>query len=116
MLERNVRQTLVLSISDVHVLHSFQPKKDKILSKHEFSGNKPAPPINDNEPGPSGGDGRGRVRGGRGRGGRGERGGGGGGVSARDRAWKDKNKARQANHNRKRGHDKKMARVAPPAG
>jgi len=95
------------------------PKKDKILLKHEFSGN-----ISVNNAGPSsaghdgarssneqrGGRGRGRGSGGRGRG-RGGRGGGqGGGDDARERAWKDKHKARQANHNRKRGHDRKMAR------
>ncbi|KLO09861.1 hypothetical protein SCHPADRAFT_943333 [Schizopora paradoxa] len=98
------------------------PKKDKILQKHEFAGNRP---LEQEASGSgSGGQGsssdapRGRGRGGfrgRGRGGRGgNRGGGGGGggsnPEARERAWKDKNKARQANHNRRRGHDKKMAR------
>ncbi|KAF8591311.1 hypothetical protein K439DRAFT_1380796 [Ramaria rubella] len=98
------------------------PKKDKILQKHEFSGNISLA-LNRNilEPGPSGashtspqrgrgGDGRGRGRGNsRGRG-------GGAGDTARGRAWKDKNKARSANHNRKRGHDKKMTRgEGPPA-
>ncbi|KAJ7576937.1 hypothetical protein C8J56DRAFT_971987 [Mycena floridula] len=80
------------------------PHKDKILQKHEFSGNQPGLAV----PGPSerGGSGRGR---GRGRGGR-------GGGTGQDRAWKDKNKASRGNHSRKRGHDKKMARVAgPPA-
>ncbi|KAL6307810.1 hypothetical protein BKA93DRAFT_727147 [Sparassis latifolia] len=111
------------------------PKKDKILAKHEFSGNRPGTPVS----GPSrpssrgGGDrgGRGRGDGGRGRGGRGRGGtqdhgpGGGGGEgssgrggdrgSTRDRTWKDKNKASRGNHNRKRGHDKKMARGGGPS-
>ncbi|EIW78400.1 hypothetical protein CONPUDRAFT_167419 [Coniophora puteana RWD-64-598 SS2] len=101
------------------------PKKDKILAKHEFSGNKPEP-IASSAPGPStsqqsGGRGRGGHvnRGGRGRGGAGIGGGSGrgGGPSSsgdgtgRDRAWKDKNKASRGNHNRKRGHDKKMAKA-----
>jgi len=89
------------------------PRKDKVLQKHEFSGNQA--PIAQSSAGPSGND---RGRGGRGRGGRGGgggrgrgggRGGGGGGDDARERAWKDKNKASRGNHNRKRGHDKKMA-------
>ncbi|KAI0659726.1 hypothetical protein C8Q70DRAFT_1053569 [Cubamyces menziesii] len=106
-------------------------KKEKMLAKYEFTGNKPLPPPS--EAGPSGsrggggggqrGRGGGRGRGGRGRGGgRGGGGGGGGGGadggeggSARDRAWKDKNKASRANHNRKRGHDKKMARAGGPS-
>ncbi|KAG8678820.1 hypothetical protein FRC09_019513, partial [Ceratobasidium sp. 395] len=92
-------------------------RQAKIREKHEFKGNQPtiAPTQWD---APRGGCGRG---GGRGRGGRGGgRGGaqnssGGGegssaGDSTRDRAYKDKNKARQGNHDRKRGHDKKMAR------
>ncbi|EJC98289.1 uncharacterized protein FOMMEDRAFT_114485 [Fomitiporia mediterranea MF3/22] len=95
------------------------PKKDKILQKHEFAGNKKGliPGSSSGQTGGSsrGGRGRGRGRGGPGRGrGRGGRGGGesakGDGGDARERAWKDKNKARQANHNRKRGHDRKMAR------
>ncbi|KAF9813567.1 hypothetical protein IEO21_05499 [Rhodonia placenta] len=96
------------------------PNKDKVLAKHEFSGNKPL------QPGPSSGPshltnrgrGRGHGRGGRGRGsGRGGSSGGGGGEgsNASDRAWKDKNKASRANHNRKRGHDKKMARAGGPS-
>ncbi|KAG7448785.1 uncharacterized protein BT62DRAFT_979672 [Guyanagaster necrorhizus] len=82
------------------------PKKDKILQKHEFSGNQPmAGPLQSNRGGgPSRGAGRGR-------------GGGGGGdeQQSRDRAWKDKNKASRGNHNRKRGHDKKMARGGGPS-
>jgi len=58
--------------------------------------------------------GRGRGRGGRGRGGRG--GGNGGDTTARDRAWKDKNKTHRGNHDRKRGHDKKMARAGGSSG
>ncbi|KAI0355904.1 hypothetical protein OH77DRAFT_1401732 [Trametes cingulata] len=104
-------------------------KKERMLAKHEFSGNRPlSQPL---EPSTSSGSrgggpnqggrgrGRGRGRGGRG-GGRGGGGGGGGdgggdGGAARDRAWKDKNKASRANHNRKRGHDKKMARAGGPS-
>ncbi|KAI0760456.1 hypothetical protein C8Q74DRAFT_1208567 [Fomes fomentarius] len=113
-------------------------KKERMFAKHEFTGNKPlnAPIAESSQSGargdggaggggrgPSRGRGRGRGRGGGGRGrggGRGgsqhEGGGGGGGSSdaARDRAWKDKDKARRANHDRKRGHDKKMARVGGP--
>ncbi|KAI0631281.1 hypothetical protein C8Q77DRAFT_1219404 [Trametes polyzona] len=98
-------------------------KKERMLAKHEFSGNKPlAPPPDGGQAGSSSrggasgsqgqrGRGRGRGRGGRGRGG----GGGGGGGESSDRAWKDKNKASRANHNRKRGHDKKMARAGGPS-
>ncbi|KAI0641559.1 hypothetical protein C8Q79DRAFT_1098523 [Trametes meyenii] len=95
-------------------------KKERILAKHEFTGNTPlAPPIDGGQPGPrsrGGGQGQGhRGRGrGRGRGGRG-RGGSGGGGDARERAWKDKNKASRANHDRKRGHDKKMAKMGGPS-
>lgn len=109
--------------------------KDKVLQKHEFSGNKPlAGPVSsgpnsrsrtpDLQPargrggGERGGRGRGRGQGrGRGRGaGTGEGGsgsdrGGGGGDKAHDHAWKGKNKARQANHDRKRGHEKKMSKA-----
>ncbi|KZV93013.1 hypothetical protein EXIGLDRAFT_717666, partial [Exidia glandulosa HHB12029] len=93
------------------------PQKDKILAKHEFRGNRPDPEDEDEEsseegdgaPGQSGsrGRGRGRGRGGRGRGGAG-RGGAGGGDTARDRAHKNKHK----NDQRKRGHDRKMAKAA----
>ncbi|KAH9927253.1 uncharacterized protein B0H18DRAFT_1084775 [Fomitopsis serialis] len=98
------------------------PNKDKTLAKHEFTGNRPLPSSSSHEAHRGGSRGRGRGRGGRGRGGGGGRGGGEGGGggggqgdSARGRAWKDKNKASRANHNRKRGHDKKMARVAGPS-
>ncbi|KAJ7037885.1 hypothetical protein C8F04DRAFT_1090551 [Mycena alexandri] len=100
------------------------PKKDKILQKHEFAGNQ-----NQIMPEAQGGSssrgdshrGGGRGRGGRGSGrgnGRGRGGGGGAGgddATARERAWKDKSKASRANHNRKRGHDKKMARAGGPS-
>jgi hypothetical protein len=33
---------------------------------------------------------------------------------ARDKAYKDKNKARFGNHNRKANRDKKIAKTAPP--
>ncbi|OJA17670.1 hypothetical protein AZE42_03005 [Rhizopogon vesiculosus] len=95
------------------------PNKDKILQKHEFSGNRTvdfSATGNAGGSGPSsrGGD-RGRGRGGRGAGrGRGRGRGTGDGGDAKERAWKDKNKASRGNHNRKRGHDKKMARGGPP--
>lgn len=113
-------------------------RKEKMLQRHEFSGNKPlAGPI----AGPSGGSssqtrggrgggrgrggggggggsgrgggggrGRGRGRGGHG-GGEGGGGGGGDGGSARDRAYKD----RRGNQKRKAGHDKKMAKLGGPS-
>ncbi|KAJ7064875.1 hypothetical protein C8F01DRAFT_778110 [Mycena amicta] len=90
------------------------PKKDAILQKHEFAGNQ-TPIV------ASTSDGHTQRGGYRGRGGRGGgRGGAGGnpsgsGESARDRAWKDKNKASRGNHHRKRGHDKKMARAGGPS-
>ncbi|KAG9104488.1 hypothetical protein FRC06_001869 [Ceratobasidium sp. 370] len=94
-------------------------RQAKIREKHEFKGNQPTLTPAPQWDAPRGGRGRGgRGRGGRGGGGRGggQGGGGegsssgGGGDPARDRAYKDKNKARQGNHDRKRGHDKKMAR------
>ncbi|KZT70368.1 hypothetical protein DAEQUDRAFT_668047 [Daedalea quercina L-15889] len=96
------------------------PNKDRILAKHEFTGNQPLASSSSQEPHRGGPRGRGRGRGGRGRGGGGGRGGGRGGGggqgdSTRDRAWKDKNKASRGNHNRKRGHDKKMARAGGPS-
>ncbi|PVG01387.1 hypothetical protein CPB86DRAFT_699467 [Serendipita vermifera] len=108
------------------------PHKDKILQKHEFKGNRREEPSDsEDESGEeeeenanthgrgqssrarSGG--RGRGGGGRGGGGRGRgRGGGGQGEGSsndvhRERAWKERNKG----HDRRRGHDKKMARGAP---
>ncbi|KIL00313.1 hypothetical protein PAXRUDRAFT_130135 [Paxillus rubicundulus Ve08.2h10] len=104
------------------------PKKDRVLQKHEFSGNKieEVPILGSSSSQPAGGQrGRGRGRGsggrGKGKGGRGGSGSGGSGDNAnavvRDRAFKDKHKASAGNHNRKRGHDKKMARAgaAPSA-
>ncbi|RXW22893.1 hypothetical protein EST38_g2941 [Candolleomyces aberdarensis] len=105
-------------------------KKDKLLQKHEFRGNRSASPAPQaNIPGPSnhhgdgqrGGRGGGRGRGGGGGGGRGRGGGGRGGNQAGgsgrggDRAYKDRNKSSHANHDRKRGHDKKMARAGGPS-
>ncbi|KAJ7204754.1 hypothetical protein GGX14DRAFT_522958 [Mycena pura] len=98
------------------------PSKDKILQKHEFSGNRntsghevsTSEVRGDSQRGSGGGRGRGRG----GRGGRGRGGGDAGGSAhetARERAWKDKSKASHANHNRKRGHDKKMARAGGPS-
>ncbi|EGO03824.1 hypothetical protein SERLA73DRAFT_158302 [Serpula lacrymans var. lacrymans S7.3] len=91
------------------------PKKDAILQKHEFAGNR-AMPIADysrggnvasaargGRPGRGGSRGRGRGTGGSS--------GGGADINTRDRAWKDKNKASRGNHNRKRNHDKKMVRA-----
>lgn len=63
-----------------------------------------------------GGGGRGGGGGGRGRGGRGgggggaAGGGGGGGDSTKDRARKEQNKSSRANHSRREGHARKMAR------
>ncbi|KAM5533798.1 hypothetical protein V8D89_012573 [Ganoderma adspersum] len=98
-------------------------RKEKMLAKHEFTGNKPtlnARVAEASQPASRGGGshgprGSGRGRGGGGRGGGGGGGGGGGDDTARDRAWKDKNKARRGNHDRKRGHDKKMAKVGGPS-
>lgn len=124
MLERDV--SLHISLSDgmllTYKLQCFQPKKDKRLQKHEFSGNHnqfpPASVPSSSAHGGSrgrgggrgGGGGGGGARGSRGRGGAGGGSGGADGDSTRERAWKDKNKASRGNHNRKRGHDKKMAR------
>lgn len=94
------------------------PNKDKILQKHEFSGNRLVDlSMTGNASGSGsssrGGD-HGRGRGGRGAGrGRGRGRGSGDGGDTRERALKDKNKASRGNHNRKRGHDKKMAKVGP---
>ena len=92
-------------------LANFQPvQKKKMLQKHAFSGNEKGLEIHPAV------ENRGRGRGTRPRGGRGQGGRGGAGTgedSARERAWKDKNKASRGNHNRKRGHDKKMARAGP---
>jgi len=85
-------------------------RKERVLRKHEWSGNKPGPVVQQSEGSSSRGNrGRGRGRGGgQGRG----RGGAGGPDTARERAWKEKNK----NRARKGGHDKKMARAGagPP--
>ncbi|KAF8552076.1 hypothetical protein OG21DRAFT_193376 [Imleria badia] len=100
------------------------PKKERILQKHEFSGNRIVNiPIAGGTGDQVGGGQRGgaRGRGGRGRG-RGRGGGGSGGRSgageknedvARERAFKEKHKS----SNRKRGHDKKMGKagVGPSA-
>lgn len=118
MLERNVcchylRDWLVLIL-----LTRVQPNKNKILQKHEFSGNKLVDfSMTGNASGSGsssrGGD-HGRGRGGRGAGrGRGRGRGSGDGGDARERASKDKNKASRGNHNRKRGHDRKMAKAGP---
>ena len=106
---------LIFSCAVTEVPHSIQPNKDKILRKHEFAGNQPIATLPSSSSHRDDGRGRGRGggRGGRGRGGRG--GGQGGDGSARERAWKDKNKANRGNHNRKRGHDKKMARGGGPS-
>ncbi|KAJ3972924.1 hypothetical protein EV361DRAFT_903013 [Lentinula raphanica] len=88
-------------------------RKEKIMKKHEWAGNKHSTTIEHPEVSSSrGGRGRGRGRGGdRGRGdsvshGRGRDRGGGGPSSAQERARKERNK----NQVRKRGHDKKVAR------
>ena len=95
-------------------------RKEKMMEKHAFTGNEKGLEVRSGGDGDHRGRGRGGFRGGRGRGGSSGRGGGGrgGGGSgggadgnAKERAWKDKNKASRGNHNRKRGHDKKMARA-----
>ena len=113
MLERNVsddpvsliKQDLILFLLRIYY---FQPaQKEKMLQKHAFSGNEKGLEV------PSGVS-KGRGRGSPGGRGRGARGGAGiGGDAAGERVWKDKNKASRGNHNRKRGHDKKMARAGP---
>ncbi|KAI9507605.1 hypothetical protein F5148DRAFT_1203796 [Russula earlei] len=132
-------------IEGFRIMLDRDPKlKEKTLARHEFAGNKPfQTPLSgqnsrsrsgtpDAQPargrGESGSGRRGQVRGhsrghGRGRGRGGTRGsetvGGGGsadGGDARSHAWKAKNKARQANHDRKRGHDRKMRRAGGPSG
>jgi len=137
MLERNVSPCLSTTrqqMSKIVTIQSrftdhlslSQPRKDRILAKHEFAGNKPlAPPAASREN--TAGKGRGQPgqtqrephRGGRGgsssRGGGSGRGRGGSSNDsnvARDRARKDK----AGNQQRRRGHDKKMARggAAPP--
>ncbi|KAJ2927152.1 hypothetical protein H1R20_g9925, partial [Candolleomyces eurysporus] len=120
------------------ILERDPKKKDRLLRKHEFKGNRSASPgPQANIPGPSnhqshrgdgqrGGRGGGRGRGGGGGGGGGGRGRGGGGGGrggnqaggsggGGDRAYKDRNKSSHANHDRKRGHDKKMARAGGPS-
>lgn len=134
MLERNVSIDLT-RVSDfvLVVVTALQPQKDRILAKHEFSGNTRGPLSISEAPPRGGGDrggrggrrGGGRARGGRGRGGGthdneggGSHGGpsaGGDGGSSRGRAWKDRNKASRGNHDRKRGHDKKLARAGGPS-
>lgn len=94
------------------------PNKDKILQKHEFSGNRLVDLSTTGNASGSGSSSRGgdhgRGRGARGAGrGRGRGRGSGDGGDARERASKDKNKASRGNHNRKRGHDKKMAKAGP---
>ncbi|KAG2139452.1 hypothetical protein BD769DRAFT_1431808 [Suillus cothurnatus] len=94
------------------------PNKDKILQKHEFSGNIPVDMSTTGNASGSGSSSRGgdhgRGRGGRGGGrGRGRGRGSGDGGDTRERASKDRNKASRGNHNRKRGHDKKMAKAGP---
>lgn len=92
----------------------YQPKKDRILQKHEFSGNRTLniPTIEKmrDEParGPRGGGrSRGRARGrGRGRGGESRPGEKHDEVS-RERAFKERHKSSY----RKRGHDKKMTKA-----
>lgn len=88
----------------------WQPRKDKILGKHAFSGNKNGQPLEEGEgltqvtpdssqPQQAGGSNRGGRGGGRGGGGGGDRGRGksDGGRAAHDR--------------RQRGNDRKMAKV-----
>ena len=130
MLERNVRLFINFS-SQPLIATTPQPNKEKILQKHEFAGNQRGQILPDAlTPGPSmqhgghrggrgsrgRGGGRGRGRGsGPSSGKEGGEGGRGDNGSARGRAWKDKNKASHGNHNRKRDHDKKMAKAGGPS-
>ncbi len=82
-----------------------------MLERHEFSGNVPLLVSEENvgDSGPRSNSSRGRgLHKGPGR--RREGGGQGEGNTARDRARKD----RAGNQQRRRGHDKKVARSAPP--
>lgn len=102
MLERNVRLSSP-RLGGLELIKQ-QPKKDKILQKHEFArefaGNKVEAEVGGGGPPREGQQQQGRGRGGRGgRGdGRGGRGRGDGGRAAHDR--------------RQRGNDRKMAKVA----
>ncbi|KAH9962905.1 hypothetical protein BC827DRAFT_1260123 [Russula dissimulans] len=110
--------------------------KERTLGKYEFSGNKPlrtgapsprlgsrsrsgtpdAQPARGRGEGGRGRRGQSRGRGrGRGRGATSAGGGSGDAGDAQGHARKDKNKARHANHDRKRGHDKKMGRAGGPS-
>ena len=118
-----------------------QPKmKAKMLARHEFSGNKPLAGLpsssgpSRNRSRPDAHPARGRGEGGRGRrghqnrgrgrgrgatttagpgteGGNGSGDGGGDAAQNQNHTWKNKNKARQGNHDRKRGHDRKMGKA-----
>jgi activating signal cointegrator complex subunit 2 len=115
-------KSILLLMHTAHKLLCCQPRKDKILQKHEFTGNRSLPPSN-SLPGKQSSksdSGRGAHRGGRGRGGLGGSNSGGGTHSdppsqdREQRARNERQKSRQANHNRKRGHDRKMARGGMP--
>ncbi|KAJ3339997.1 hypothetical protein HDU93_007546 [Gonapodya sp. JEL0774] len=108
------------------------PNKDRVLSRYEWRGNRPPPPVGglggeeeeeEDSEGEGSGDQSGQQHGNSGRGGFVPRGGRGGqvgrggrgdgpGAQTSDRRWKDQNKAKVGNHNRKSGHDRKMARGA----
>lgn len=113
MLHRTVSYSFTLLRSALYSFCLSKPgSKEKLQEKHAFMGNEKGLEVHPGNEGRSRGRGRGTSRGGRGRGtGRGS--GGREGSDARERAWKDRNKAGRANHNRKRGHDKKMARAGP---
>ncbi|KAI0277955.1 hypothetical protein BGY98DRAFT_1089747 [Russula aff. rugulosa BPL654] len=117
-------------IEGFRIMLDRDPKmKEKMLARHEFSGNRPLPAAGfgtpDAQPQPQSQSqsqsARGRGRRGQNRGrGRGPGTGGGGGGSgdggdAQSQAWKNKNKARQGNHDRKRGHDRKMGKAGGPS-
>ena len=121
--------------------------KEKMLARHEFSGNKSLPGLLSSGRGldssrsrnrsgtpdaqPQSQSARGRGDGGRGRRGQnrgrgrgrgrggtagpGTGGGSGDGGDTQSQAWKNKNKARQGNHDRKRGHDRKMGKAGGPS-
>lgn len=102
MLERDVSST-TLVYRGLELIVSLRQSKavEKLKQRHEFRRNAPIEATAS-----SGSDNRG-GRGGRGRG----RGGGGGS----DRRYSEKNKASKGNNNRKRGHDKKVAKAGGPS-
>ncbi|KAM0747472.1 hypothetical protein T439DRAFT_383117 [Meredithblackwellia eburnea MCA 4105] len=92
------------------IMFERNPKKDKILAKHEFSGNQKGDqvPVNSN-PKSGGGDQRKGQQQQQGGGGDSSRGGGRGGRGGRGRGKGDGGRA--AHDRRQRGNDRKMAKM-----